>query len=77
MRSQKGIIDVLPNGEYGPSSAASVTSDMLYSFPNVKIGLIVGIRELVNGVRLGDIFMRARVLDSAAFEILARSRSLT
>jgi hypothetical protein len=33
------VIAVLPNGEYGTSSAASVARDMLHSFPNVRIGL--------------------------------------
>jgi hypothetical protein len=37
------VIAVLPDGEYGTSSAASVARDMLYSFPNVRIGLMVGI----------------------------------
>ncbi|KAH7141595.1 nucleoside phosphorylase domain-containing protein [Dactylonectria estremocensis] len=53
------VIAVLPNREYGTSSAASVARDMLHSFPNVKIGLMVGIaggapsRE--HDIRLGDI----------------------
>jgi nucleoside phosphorylase len=37
------IIAVLPHGEYGISSATSVAKDMLHSFPNVRIGLMVGI----------------------------------
>lgn len=37
------VIAVLPNGEYGLSSAASVERDMLHSFPNIRIGLMVGI----------------------------------
>ena len=37
------VIAVLPDGEYGTSSAASVARDMLHSFPNVRIGLMVGI----------------------------------
>ncbi|KAM5529339.1 WD domain-containing protein [Fusarium oxysporum f. sp. phaseoli] len=37
------VIAVLPDNEYGKSSAASVARDMLHSFPNVRIGLMVGI----------------------------------
>ena len=37
------VIAVLPDGEYGISSAAGVAKDMLHSFPNVRIGLMVGI----------------------------------
>jgi hypothetical protein len=39
----KVVIGVLPNREYGIAAAASVARDMLHSFLNVKIGLIVGI----------------------------------
>lgn len=37
------VIAVLPDGEYGIAAAASVARDMLHSFPNVRIGLMVGI----------------------------------
>jgi nucleoside phosphorylase len=38
------VISVLPYGEYGISSATGVAKeDMLHSFPNVRIGLKVGI----------------------------------
>jgi len=37
------VIAVLPDGEYGTSSAASLARDMLHSFPNIRIGLMVGI----------------------------------
>ncbi|KAH7146633.1 nucleoside phosphorylase domain-containing protein [Dactylonectria estremocensis] len=37
------VIAVLPHGEYGISSAAGVAKDMLSSFPNARIGLLVGI----------------------------------
>lgn len=37
------IIAVLPDGEYGISSAAGVAKDMLHSFSNIRIGLMVGI----------------------------------
>jgi nucleoside phosphorylase len=53
------VIAVLPDGEYGTDSAACVARDMLHSFPNVRIGLMVGIgggapREK-RDIRLGDI----------------------
>jgi nucleoside phosphorylase len=53
------VIAVLPDGEYGTASAAGVATDMLHSFPNVKIGLMVGIGGgAPNGnhdIRLGDV----------------------
>jgi nucleoside phosphorylase len=53
------VIAVLPDGEYGISSAASVARDMLHSFPNVRIGLMVGIGggapSQKHDIRLGDI----------------------
>jgi nucleoside phosphorylase len=56
-------IAVLPDGEYGTSSAASVARDMLHSFPNVRIGLIVGIGggapSRKHDIRLGDIVVSA------------------
>jgi nucleoside phosphorylase len=52
-------IAVLPDGEYGISSAASVARDMLNSFPNIGIGLMVGIGggapSPKHDIRLGDI----------------------
>jgi nucleoside phosphorylase len=55
------VIAVLPHGEYGISSAASVARDMLHSFPNVRIGLMVGIGSAVpsrkHDIRLGDIIV--------------------
>ncbi|TRX93491.1 hypothetical protein FHL15_005766 [Xylaria flabelliformis] len=53
------VIAVLPSGEYGKSSAASVARDMLRSFPNLRIGLMVGIGggapNRNNDIRLGDV----------------------
>ncbi|KAL8343422.1 hypothetical protein RB598_004658 [Gaeumannomyces tritici] len=53
------VIAVLPDGEYGTNSAAAVAKDMLHSFPNVRIGLMVGIGggapSSKNDIRLGDI----------------------
>ncbi|KAH7113686.1 hypothetical protein B0J13DRAFT_242659 [Dactylonectria estremocensis] len=57
------VIAVLPDGEYGTSSAASVARDLLHSFPNVRIGLMVGIGggapNAHHDVRLGDIVVSA------------------
>lgn len=53
------VIAVLPEGEYGIDSAASVARDMLHTFRNVRIGLMVGIGggtpNAKNDIRLGDI----------------------
>jgi hypothetical protein len=55
------VIAVLPNSEYGVSSAASVARDMLHSFPNIRIGLMVGIGggapSSKHDIRLGDILV--------------------
>ncbi|KAH6975798.1 nucleoside phosphorylase domain-containing protein [Ilyonectria destructans] len=57
------VIAVLPNGEYGTSSAASVATNMLRSFPNVRMGLMVGIGggapSAKHDIRLGDIVVSA------------------
>ncbi|KAI1843310.1 hypothetical protein JX266_010484 [Neoarthrinium moseri] len=52
------VIATMPVNEYGTSSAAASARDMLHSFPNVRIGLMVGIGGGVptrHDVRLGDI----------------------
>jgi nucleoside phosphorylase len=57
------VIAVLPDGEYGISSAAGVARDMLHSFPNVRIGLMVGIGggapSPKHDIRLSDIVVSA------------------
>lgn len=57
------VIAVLPDGEYGTSSAASVARDMMHSFCNVRIGLMVGIGggapSKRHDIRLGDIVVSA------------------
>ena len=57
------VIAVLPEGEYGISSAAAVARDMLHSFSNVRIGLMVGIGggapSQKHDIRLGDIVVSA------------------
>ncbi|KAJ5520270.1 WD domain protein [Penicillium fimorum] len=52
------VIAVLPDGEYGTSTAAGVARDMVHSFPNIRFGLMVGIGGGVptkHDIRLGDI----------------------
>ena len=53
------VIAVLPDHEYGTSSAAGVARDMLHSFPSIRIGLMVGIGGGApnprHDIRLGDI----------------------
>ncbi|KAF6789964.1 pfs domain-containing protein, partial [Colletotrichum musicola] len=57
--SHNVVIAALPEGEYGTTSAATVAKDMLHSFPNVRIGLMVGIGggapSQKHDIRLGDI----------------------
>ncbi|PGG98794.1 hypothetical protein GX51_06590, partial [Blastomyces parvus] len=52
-------IAVLPTGEYGTASAARVAEGMQHTFPNIRIGLMVGIGGGVpsqkHDIRLGDI----------------------
>ncbi|KAL2783368.1 nucleoside phosphorylase domain-containing protein [Aspergillus keveii] len=59
MAGHNVIIASLPYGEYGTASAARVASDMLSSFPNIRMGLLVGIAggapSPKNDIRLGDI----------------------
>ncbi|KAK3994478.1 ankyrin repeat-containing domain protein [Cladorrhinum sp. PSN332] len=53
------VIAALPDGEYGTNSAAAVARDMLRSFPNVRIGLMVGVGggapSSKHDIRLGDV----------------------
>ncbi|KAL5088802.1 hypothetical protein Trisim1_006217 [Trichoderma cf. simile WF8] len=53
------VIAVLPDGEYGISSAARVAADLSHSFPNVRFGLLVGIGggapSRKHDIRLGDV----------------------
>ncbi|KAI8307547.1 hypothetical protein K4K59_010774 [Colletotrichum sp. SAR11_240] len=55
------VIAVLPDGEYGLSTAGVVAQRMLGSFPNVRVGLMVGIgggapsQGTGYDIRLGDI----------------------
>ncbi|KFA80680.1 hypothetical protein S40288_01803 [Stachybotrys chartarum IBT 40288] len=58
------VMATLPKGEYGTTSAATVARDLLHSFPNVRIGLMVGIGggapTAEHDVRLGDIVVSGR-----------------
>ncbi|CAG7932945.1 unnamed protein product [Penicillium olsonii] len=53
------VISVLPESEYGTSSAAMVAEDLIHDFPNIRLGLMVGIGGGVpsqkHDIRLGDI----------------------
>ncbi|RFN44913.1 ankyrin repeat domain-containing protein [Fusarium flagelliforme] len=58
------VIAVLPDNEYGKSSAAGVARDMMHSFPNVRIGLMVGIGGGAPGkhdIRLGDVVVSSGI----------------
>lgn len=63
MGNHNVVIAALPVGEYGTASAAAVARDMLHSFPNVRIGLMVGIGggspSKKHDIRLGDIVVSA------------------
>lgn len=59
MGAHNVVIAVLPKWEYGATTAATVARDMLHSFPNVRIGLMVGVGggapSQQQDIRLGDI----------------------
>ncbi|RDA94078.1 hypothetical protein CP533_5313 [Ophiocordyceps camponoti-saundersi (nom. inval.)] len=58
------VIATLPKWEYGLAPAATVARDMVRSFPNVRIGLMVGIGGGVpskrHDIRLGDVIVGSR-----------------
>ncbi|EEY16772.1 pfs domain-containing protein [Verticillium alfalfae VaMs.102] len=58
------VIAILPDGEYGAASAAAVARDMLRTFPNVRLGFLVGIGSgapsLKQDIRLGDVVVSSR-----------------
>ncbi|KAH0372123.1 purine and uridine phosphorylase, partial [Aureobasidium melanogenum] len=53
------VISSLAAGVYGPTSAATTAMNMLSSFPNIKVGLMVGIGAGIPSakydIRLGDV----------------------
>jgi nucleoside phosphorylase len=63
IRKHNVVIAVLPDGGYGISSATSVAVNMLNSFPNIRIGLMVGVGggapSEKHDIRLGDIVVSA------------------
>lgn len=66
-------IAVLPYGEYGTASAASVATSMMSSFHNIRVGLMVGIGGGVpserHDIRLGDVVVSApRDADGGVFQ---------
>ncbi|KAF5604331.1 ankyrin protein 3 [Fusarium pseudocircinatum] len=59
------VIACLPTDQYGTNNAASVLSNMRRTFPNIEIGLMVGIGggvPLKADIRLGDIVVGVRVM---------------
>ena len=56
-------ITILPVGEYGIAAATGVAKDLSHSFPNLRIGLMVGIGaggpSRKHDIRLGDIVVSA------------------
>lgn len=59
VKGHKVVIAVLPTQEYGTNSAAAVARDLLRTFPNIRIGLMVGIAggapSKEHDIRLGDV----------------------
>lgn len=58
------VIAVMPKKEYGIAAAATVAKDLVHSFPNVRIGLMVGVGggapSQRHDIRLGDIVVGSR-----------------
>jgi hypothetical protein len=59
MSGHNVVIAVMPDGEYGLTSATGVITNMLNSFPNIRVGLMVGIGggapTAQHDIRLGDV----------------------
>lgn len=55
----KIVLAVMPDGEYGKSSALSVATHMLRTFPNIRVGFMVGVGggapSKDNDIRMGDV----------------------
>ncbi|KAK2052731.1 hypothetical protein LY76DRAFT_609656 [Colletotrichum caudatum] len=62
------VIACLPSGQYGTNSAAVVANNMRWSFPSMRVGLMVGIGGGVPGkvdIRLGDVVVSNPTGDSS------------
>ncbi|KAL7821006.1 WD40 repeat-like protein [Trichoderma gracile] len=73
MAGHNVVIAVLPAGEYGTTSAATVARDMVHSFPNIRFGLMVGVGggapSSQHDIRLGDVVVSmAREGEGAVFQ---------
>ncbi len=56
------VIACLPKGKYGTNSAATAASQMVNTFPSIKVGLMVGIGGgIPPKVRLGDVVVSVPV----------------
>ncbi|KAK2923678.1 Ankyrin repeat [Fusarium oxysporum f. sp. vasinfectum] len=65
IKNHNVVIACLPIDQYGTNNAASVLSNMRRTFPNIEIGLMVGIGggvPLKADIRLGDIVVGVRVM---------------
>ncbi|KAF5704914.1 ankyrin protein 3 [Fusarium mundagurra] len=65
MKNHSVVIACLPTHQYGTNNAATVLSNMRRTFPNIEIGLMVGIGggvPLKADIRLGDIVVGVRVM---------------
>ncbi|KAH6958716.1 hypothetical protein DER45DRAFT_603215 [Fusarium avenaceum] len=64
IRKHNVVMAVLPKSEYGMIAASTVARDMLHSFPNVRLGLMVGIGggapSANHDIRLGDVVVSTR-----------------
>ncbi|ENH66796.1 hypothetical protein FOC1_g10007452 [Fusarium oxysporum f. sp. cubense race 1] len=65
IKNHNVVIACLPTDQYGTNNAANVLSNMRRTFPNIEIGLMVGIGGAVPlkaDIRLGDIVVGVRVM---------------
>lgn len=72
------VITLLPSAEKGKASAATVAKDMVRTFPNLKIRLLVGTAGGIPGspVQLGDIVVeRLRTTPPASYSTTMESIS--
>ena len=62
------VIACLPKGRYGTNSAATVATQMIHTFPSIKLGLMVGIGGGIPlKVRLGDVVISTPGVSSLAW----------